>query len=73
VSLSQVDLDRLDIAIASQTLEFEIAGRRVKYRSMDELMAAREYVARQIADAAATAAGNRQATRRYTFTTMRGD
>jgi hypothetical protein len=73
MAYTQTDLDRLDTAIANSMLEFEVAGRRVKYRSMDELIAAREHVAQQLAAAAATAAGSRRATRRYTFATMRGD
>lgn len=73
MSYTQADLDLLDVAIANSLLEFEVAGRRVKYRSMDELLAAREHVAQQIAAATAAAAGTRRATRRYTFATMRGD
>lgn len=71
MALSQLDLDRLDAAIASQTLSVEFQGRRVTYRSMEELLTARQHVASQIAAAADGA--NRRTTRRYTFQTMRGD
>jgi hypothetical protein len=73
VSYSQSDLDALDAAIKSNLLEVEMAGRRVRYRSMDELMTARAHVAQQLSEAQASAAGTRRATRRYNFQTMRGD
>lgn len=73
MAYTQADLDRLDAAIASSSLEVQYGDRRIRYRSMDELIAARNHVASQLAAAVATAAGNRQATRRYTFQTMRGD
>lgn len=73
MALTQADLDRLDTAIASNTLSVQFGERRVQYRSMEELMAARQHVAQQLAAAAADAAGGRRATRRYVFATMRGD
>lgn len=73
VAYTQADLDRLDTAIASQSLEVQLGERRVRYRSMDELMAARLHVAQQLAAAAARASGNRRASRRYVFSTFRGD
>lgn len=69
MALNQDDLDRLDRAIASQQLEVQFGDRRVRYRTMDELLAARQHVASQIAAAKPCA----RATRRYTFTTLRGD
>lgn len=69
MALSQTDLDRLDKAIASQQLEVQLGDRRVKYRSMEELFAARQHVAQQIAAAQPC----RRATRHYTFSTLRGD
>ena len=65
--LTQVDLDRLDQAIASQELEVQLDGRRVRYRDMSELLLARQHVAAQLAT------GGRGGTRRYTFATLRGD
>lgn len=70
MALSSTDLDKLDAAIAQGALTLEFNGRRITYRSMDELMAARAHVAAQLAAAAATRKG---ATKRYTFTTLRGD
>jgi len=70
MALSSTDLDKLDTAIAQGALTLEFNGRRITYRSMDELMAARAHVAAQLAAAAATRKG---ATNRYTFATLRGD
>lgn len=70
MALSSTDLDKLDAAIAQGALTVEFNGRRMTYRSVDELLAARAHVAAQIAAAEATRKG---ATKRYTFTTLRGD
>lgn len=45
MALTQSDLDSLDLAIASSELEVRLEGRLVKYRSTDELIKARAYVA----------------------------
>lgn len=68
MALTQADLDALDRAIASSTLEVQLDGRRVKYRSMDELLLARRHVADQIA-----AASGRRSHHRFVFSTARGD
>ncbi len=70
MALSQTDLDALDTAIASAELEVEIEGRRVKYRSTNELLRAREHV-RQVV-AGATGSATQRAAYGYTFTTQRG-
>lgn len=70
MALSSTDLDKLDAAIAQGALTVEFNGRRMTYRSVDELLAARAHVAAQIAAAEATRKG---ATKRYTFTTLRGE
>lgn len=70
MALSSTDLDKLDAAIAQGALTVEFNGRRMTYRSVDELLAARAHVAAQIAAAEATRKG---ATKRYTFSTLRGD
>lgn len=50
MAYSQTDLDRLDAAIASGTLKVRFSdGSEVTYRSMAELMAARNHVAAQLA------------------------
>lgn len=73
MALTQADLDRLDLAIASNTLSVQLGERRVQYRTMEELLLARQHVAQQLAAAAAAQSGARSATRRYVFATMRGD
>lgn len=70
MALSQTDLDALDTAIASAELEVEIEGRRVKYRSTNELLRAREHV-RQVV-AGSTGSATQRASYSYTFTTQRG-
>lgn len=70
MALSSTDLDKLDAAIAQGALTVEFNGRRMTYRSVAELQAARAHVAAQIAAAAATRKG---ATKRFTFSTLRGD
>lgn len=67
--LSQTDLDALDAAIASQELEVQLEGRRVRYRSTDELLKARAHVAGVLA----VATGNRRRVFRHTHLTSRGD
>jgi hypothetical protein len=52
MALSQSDLDRLDVAIASSELRVEVDGRSVTYRSVEELKAARAHVAGVIAQQA---------------------
>lgn len=73
MALTQADLDRLDLAIASNTLSVQLGERRVQYRTMEELLLARQHVAQQLAAAASAQSGTRSATRRYVFATMRGD
>jgi hypothetical protein len=68
MAYTQADLDALDRAIASSQLEVEYGDRRVKYRSMDELLSARQHVAQQLA----LASGHRSH-HRFTFATARGD
>lgn len=70
MALTQSDLDSLDTAIASSELEVEIEGRRVKYRSTAELLAARAHVA-SVLNAATRP--TRTGGFRYRFTTSRGD
>lgn len=69
-SLSQADLDALDAAIASGTLEVEFNGRRVRYQHTGELIAARAHVATVVAR---NSAQPRSSVYRYRFTTSRGD
>lgn len=68
MALTQNDLEALDRAIASSELEVEMDGRRVKYRTTSELIAARDHVASIVRPAAP-----RRSAFRFTFTTSRGD
>lgn len=68
MAYTTADLEALDKAIAGSTLEVRFADRSVKYRSMTELLQARQHVAAQIAVAA-----GRRSHHRFTFATARGD
>lgn len=73
MALSQSDLDALDSAIASSELEVELEGRRVRYRSTSDLIAARAHVASVLAQATTSGTSSARGTYRFTFTTARGD
>ena len=75
MALSQSDLDALDTAIASAELEVEVDGRRIRYRTIDELQKARAHVATVLAgDASSVGNGGRPvAFFRHRHTTSRGD
>lgn len=51
MAFTAADLTRLDRAIVSNTLKVVVDGHEVTYRSMDELLRARAFVAEQIAAA----------------------
>ncbi len=51
MALTQTDIDNLESALASGELEVEQEGRRVRYRSIDELTSALAYAREQIAQA----------------------
>lgn len=63
------DLMRLDAAIANGMTSLEIAGRRISYRSIDEMLKARAHIEAQIA---AASSPQPSARRRVTFSTARG-
>lgn len=58
MAFTQTDLDRLDSAIAMGTLTCKINGKEVTYRSMSELMQARNFIAQQISQQSGTSVGN---------------
>lgn len=70
MAYTQADLDRLDAAIAGGELSVTVDGKSVTYRSVQDLMAAREHVQAQIAR---TAGQPRRAVFRFTFGTHRGE
>lgn len=49
MSITQADIDKLDTHIIRGELEVEINGRKVKYRSVAELKAARQHAAEVLA------------------------
>jgi hypothetical protein len=70
MAFTQSDVDALDRAIAAGELEVENNGRRVKYRSIAELLKARELMIGEVT----AAAGNRPTgVFRYDMTTLRGE
>lgn len=68
MAYTQTDLDAVDAAIASGELRVSIDNRDVTYRSIDELMKARAFIAQNIT--ANTGAGSARAYR-YHFATSR--
>lgn len=70
MALTQTDLDAIDAAISRAELEVQLEGRRVRYRSMDELLKARQHVA-SVLSAAETS--SRRRSYRFDMTTGRGD
>jgi len=70
MALTTADLETLDAAIATGELTIEFNGRRVTYRSIADLLLAREHVASVLATSSASAP--RVAAYRVDFTTGRG-
>lgn len=68
MAYTQSDLDAIDAAIASGEMIVQVEGRRVQYRSIDELMQARRHVADQITH---TSGSTRRSLYRFRFTTSR--
>lgn len=73
MAFTQTDLDNINNAIASGELTVEVNGKRVTYRSMDDLMKARKMIKDDMASAAAPASSVRRGSYRVTFATHRGD
>lgn len=73
MAFTQTDLDAVNAAVASGELKIEVAGRMVMYRSIDELIKARDIIS---AELAATATAGTSAVRRGSyavrFSTARG-
>lgn len=70
---TSTDLANVDAAIASGELAVEVNGKRITYRSVQELMTARSAILSEIATAGTASAGTRRGAYRVTFTTARGD
>lgn len=58
MAFTQTDLDRLDSAIAMGMLTCKLNGKEVTYRSMDELMKARNFIANQLAQQSGISTGS---------------
>lgn len=69
MAFNQTDLDNINAAIATGELTVEVGGRKVTYRSMDDLMKARSLIQSELP----TGVGHRRGAFRVTFTTHRGD
>lgn len=74
MAITQSDLDALDRAIVSGVLEVEFEGMRRRFRSMSELMQAREHAAGILNGAGnASGAGRPAVAYQFGFATSRGD
>lgn len=67
---TEADVSRLKAAIASGQLSVRLGDRQVTYQSVDAMLKALD---RMQADVTAAAQPQRSATRRFTFTTLRGE
>lgn len=73
MSYSQTDLNNINTAIATGELSVESNGRKVVFRSMDDLMKAKKVIEAELASAASSSNGVRRGSFRVTFATHRGD
>jgi vacuolar-type H+-ATPase subunit E/Vma4 len=74
MAFTQSDLDNINAAVATGELHVEVNGRKVVYRSMDDLMKARTIITGELASAAAgVASTTRRGSYRVNFSTHRGD
>ena len=70
---TQADLDAIKAAIASGEQSVEVAGRKVVYRTMDDLRKARDDIAAELASSAtASASAVRRGSYQVRFSTGRG-
>ncbi len=70
---TQTDLDNIKAAIASGEQSVEVAGRKVVYRSVDDLRKARDDIATELANnAIVSTIGVRRGSYQVRFATARG-
>lgn len=69
---TQADLDAIKTAIASGEQSVEVGGRKVVYRSVDDLRKARDDIAAELASAASTTSSVRRGSFAVRFSTARG-
>jgi hypothetical protein len=71
---TQADLDAIKAAIASGEQSVEVGGRKVVYRSVDDLRKARDDIAAELASAAVSSTSSvRRGSFAVRFSTARGD
>lgn len=75
MAFTQTDLDNINTAIATGEQSVEVNGRKVVFRSVDDLVKARALVSAELANASAVTASSapRRGSFRVTFATHRGD
>lgn len=74
MAFTQTDLDNINTAIATGEQSVEVNGRKVVFRSVDDLLKARATVASELALTGASASSTpRRGSYRVTFGTHRGD
>lgn len=74
MAYTQTDLDNVKAAIASGEQSVEVGGRKVVYRSVEELRKARDDIAAELAGAAtSTSSSVRRGSFAVRFSTARGD
>ena len=73
MAFSQTDLDNINAAVATGELSVEVNGRKVVYRSMDDLLKARAIIQGELDAAATVAAAPRRGSYQVRFSTARGD
>lgn len=74
MALTQTDLDNLDAAIATGELRVEFNGRVVIYRSVEQLLRARQHVYAVLTGTTpSTPAPKRTGTYSFNFKSARGD
>lgn len=73
MAFTQTDLDNINAAIPTGELSVEVNGRKVQYRSMDDLVKARSIIAADLAATPEAAGAVRRGSYRVTFATHRGD
>lgn len=69
---TQADLNAIKAAIASGEQSVEVAGRKVVYRTIDDLRKARDDIAAELASVATTSQAVRRGSYQVRFGTARG-
>lgn len=72
MAVTQQDIDNLNTAIASGERVVVLNGQSVTYRSIDDLIKARNDLRNELADANAVAAGKKRPKRTYAYYSGRG-